>query len=318
MTQNSFFNKIFKRKPKTEDDIWRKKIRKLVTYTYTYADDIPKTKAYFEQLLKLLNSGKVLENEISDVMYCITSVEIRGIFKDYPIKINFDKYGTLNIFLKKDTFPYFFDIYKKSGLYRIREQLTEIEKLSLESEKEDTFQKEYFESILSAYAKVQSSMLIIIYDPTKIPIHKNPDDAWSEDDMLRIFIDKGIYVLGNEERTDIFIHIFNTFNDEIQKKILNFISNFKIDVLDIGFEEMQIKISDNNIILNPISAVKESMEILLKIAEETDSVAYTISDEKKYISKQTEKLRIVTCSYCSSKYPLINNCKCPNCGASYS
>jgi hypothetical protein len=161
-------------------------------------------------------------------------------------------------------------------------------------------------------------MLIIIYDPTKIPIHKNPDDAWSEDDMLRIFIDKGIYVLGSEERTDIFIHIFNTFNDEIQKKILNFISNFKIDVLDIGFEEMQIKISDNNIILNPISAVKESMEILLKIAEETDSVAYTISDDSKYNSKQTEKLRIVTCSYCSSKYPLINNCKCPNCGASYS
>jgi hypothetical protein len=29
------------------------------------------------------------------------------------------------------------------------------------------------------------------------------------------------------------------------------------------------------------------------------------------------KVKLVTCSYCTSKYPLTDECSCPNCGASY-
>jgi hypothetical protein len=59
--------------------------------------------------------------------------------------------------------------------------------------------------------------------------------------------------------------------------------------------------------------------MLLAIAAEFETVSYSGIMNFDYDNdEKSVKVRLATCSYCTSKYPLVNECKCPNCGASYS
>jgi hypothetical protein len=204
--------------------------------------------------------------------------------------------------IKADIFPAYFEIYKKSGLFS--------------AEKAMNCQPDYLETYMSDYAKVYSCILNLQNDPEKIPVHKDIQDPWNKDDVLRIFVAKGIYIEGYEEISNIHLAVFQSFSEEFRNNLTGFMINNQIRHIALYLEEVQIAFRCDQLLIRPITGVEESLKMLLAVAGELETVPY--SETMNFDTGNAEnlvKVRLATCNFCTSKYPLVNECRCPNCGA---
>ena len=283
------------------DEWWSEYLDPSLRYIGTYEKD--RIKAYLEELGKYFQKYKLyFLDEISE--YSI-KIELRGQMRDYPVKLNFSAFNELILSLKADIFPAYLQIYKQSGLFS--------------EEKAKSCQPEYLETYISDYAKVYSHFLRLNYDLGKIPVHKDHTDPWNKDDLLRIFLANGVFIEGYEEISNLHLAVFQSFSKEFQAVLLENIIGNRINYIQLSSEKIELCIQAGQILEKPITSVNEGLNLLRSIAEEFETVPpsgkLVVASDK---NAPAQKVRLVTCRYCTSKYPLTDECKCPNCGAPFS
>ena len=64
----------------------------------------------------------------------------------------------------------------------------------------------------------------------------------------------------------------------------------------------------------PLTMVTKMLDLMARSAKEIETIVVPAHEA----SRETRQLRLVSCEYCGSKYPLDRSAKCPNCGSSYS
>jgi hypothetical protein len=249
--------------------------------------------------------------------------QLRGTYKDFPVKINFS-YFHVSVHIKVHVFPFFLEIFYQSGIHDVTKNMTELFGKSILENFESIGEEKREEIIRQStemYAKmVYQNIMDLHWDPGKVPVKKDVEDPWSGDDQARIFLGKGIFVEGPDEAIEVNILFFNSMQESVQQKILETMEFNKISRLKVNAEDIEFEISES--ILSkaekPIDLIFEILDVLQIIAQEFEHIEISeIQRKNKSETKKIKRFRLISCKYCTSKYPLTEKARCPNCGASY-
>ncbi|MFN8257719.1 MAG: hypothetical protein U0W24_18635 [Bacteroidales bacterium] len=258
---------------------------------------------FFDELGNYFQNYKIVHAD--NLSSSPVKIELRGQYNDYPVRLRFSYQNELLISAKADIFPAYLEIYKNSGLFS--------------AEKAKECSSDYLETYITDYAKSYSDILQIAYNPEKIPVHKDITDPWNKEDILRVFVGKGIYIEGLEYIIDIYLAVFKSFTEEFRIKILAFMADNKIANINLTTDEIRIALPSEQLLLKPLTQVRDVLDFILNIAGEFESIPITGKiNFDTGIPESTIKVRLNTCKYCTTKYPLMNDISCPNCGAPYS
>jgi hypothetical protein len=233
-------------------------------------------------------------------------IEMRGKAKDYPVRVLFTPFThDLKLCMKLDVFPAYLQLYKKSGIFS--------------EEKALSCSPDYLETYISDLARAYDLILQLIYNLEAIPVKVEKDDPWRKDDILKIFVANGVYMEAYEDLLNLHMAIFNLLQDDFKEHLLEQMIESELSSVSILQDEINICIKSGRIFTKPISTVSKGLDLLVRIAAEFETVP-VVSELvlAKDGDQKTIMARLVSCSFCSTRYPLKENCKCPNCGASYS
>lgn len=266
--------------------------------------EIEKITRYLEEIGKFFDSYTLIDPGESS-MYHI-KLEIRGKVKDYPVRLHFTPFtDDLKLCMKLDVFPAYLQLYRKSGMFS--------------EEKALSCPPDYLDTYISDYARSYELIFHLNYNLEAIPVKAEKDDPWRKDVMLKIFVANGVYMEAYEDLLNLHMAIFNLLNEDFKKPLLEQIIELELQSVSILQDEINICMKSMRIFKKPLSTVSKGLELLLRIAAEFETVP--IGGElvlAKSGDQKTIMARLVTCSFCSTRYPLKDQCKCPNCGASYS
>jgi len=283
------------------DQTWSKYMESSLEYGATY--EKTKIREYFEELGKSFQTFKI--HHFEEISEYYIKIELRGVFKDFPVKIKFSWFNDLNVSLKADIFPAFLEIYKKSGLFS--------------AEKAKNCDPDYLETYITNHAKVYSEILKLNFNLEKIPVHKDINDPWNKDDKLRIFLANGIFVEEFEEAANVQLAVFHALSKEFQNTLIESIHTNQLKYVLLSTNEIELSIKADKLLEYPLTSVFNSLDLIVLIAKEFETVSFSGKLHFDNVGNEaSEKVRLVSCRYCTSRYPLINDCSCPNCGAAYS
>ena len=285
----------------TPDEKMSKLIEGSLHFSGSYEEG--KIRMFYEEVAKPFQEYKIIQTDTFS--YTGANVELRGKYKDFAVRLKFSYLNELQLMIKADIFNAYLEIYKNSGLFS--------------AEKARDCIPEYLETYISDYAKSYSLIFLLYYNPDKIPVHKNDKDPWNKEDVLRVFVGKGIYIEGFEDGLNLYMAVYNAFSEDFRSELLSFMFENKISNIQITQDEIVMAIPPDQLLLKPLTLSYQGLDFLLRIFGEFETVPVTgkinLATEE---TKNGLRARLNTCNYCSTKYPLINDCSCPNCGAPYS
>mgnify|MGYP001585003270 CR=1 FL=1 len=150
----------------------------------------------------------------------------------------------------------------------------------------------------------------------KIPIEKDTDEDWAEEDQsIRVFVGKGIYVEGYEEGVQYVLSIFQTLPQDILDHILQLMEEIPIYDFSIGNEEFDVIADDSPVNMeDPVEKYMSVLNIMLELKKILSNAEISAEAVNKEIITEYKR---VQCSYCSSKFLMGMKPNCPNCGGNY-
>lgn len=151
------------------------------------------------------------------------------------------------------------------------------------------------------------------WDPEKIPVHGDAEDDWDEDDELRVFAGKGVFVEGDKGEVQQTFDALGGLPAELSTEIVETMQRRKLtrfymfpEIINVGFKDNAYQMQD------PIVEIVEVAGLMARVAREVGSGRIAPADQGG-----VAPARLVSCSYCSTKFYLGSNSACPNCGASF-
>jgi len=181
------------------------------------------------------------------------------------------------------------------------------------------------ESVASSFGwevvcKVASNVetLSFEYDTEKIPLEKDKDDDFADEDLIRVFIDKGLFFESDEQsEIDYALAFWHDVSDGLRTKIKELLTKNNYTIYTVSDSDIECGVWDLDDLLTsslgPISLIVELCRLMVMTAKEIEAVEVVVDQ----VSGETKKFRLVDCHYCGSKYALDQSAKCVNCGSGY-
>jgi hypothetical protein len=159
--------------------------------------------------------------------------------------------------------------------------------------------------------------LEIEWDPKKIPVHSDGDDDWGDDDEIRAFVGKGVFIEGDKDEVNNSLAILASLPvaDQIVETIERLrLTRFYIfsESIDVGFDDNSYEMAD------PVAMVSEAIAMMASVARVVGTA--TIPAPGQTVSSAGVTIvpvNLVNCTYCSTKFNLGANSRCPNCGGAF-
>jgi len=161
------------------------------------------------------------------------------------------------------------------------------------------------------------------WNPEKIPREKDGkwDEDWEEesDDLLRVFVAKGIFFEGTELFVNENITALNSLPEELKTTLYKTMWSIPISQIEIDGDPGSIRVNyDKNVIMlqDPVGDITRVIDVMVKVAEEIKTDAPK-EDAEEVEEDEVESFERSTCGYCTTCYVLKLRHSCPNCGAPY-
>jgi len=155
-------------------------------------------------------------------------------------------------------------------------------------------------------ARVDGSFYVR-YDPDLTPKGGDPDDDWADQDDIRVFVAKGMYVEASPDVVEIFMHFAERMTDDQIQRLRDGMANlplrfvwFLSDELEVGGKVPVQQLED------PVATFRT---ILAFVGWMGSDIPGGVAGAGSFAQ--------TTCTYCSSRYfHGVRREACPNCGAS--
>ena len=154
------------------------------------------------------------------------------------------------------------------------------------------------------------------WDLEKIPVHSDDDDDdWGDDDEIRAFVGKGVFVEGDKDSVNNSLAALASLPAEVGDRIVKTMEQLRLtrfylfsDSISVGFDDNSYEMAD------PVAMVNETMEMMAAVAQTVGTVTPPVPGQGGGGGVTVVPVQLVTCSYCSSKFNLGASSRCPNCG----
>ncbi len=172
-------------------------------------------------------------------------------------------------------------------------------------------------------------------DHEKIPQQRDPDDDWADDDELRVFAAKGIFVEGDEEEVNETMGTLRQLPGETGAELLAAMERLRITMVYAFRDSLSFNSGPNlQDMADPSAHISDLLAIMKKLADALASGERDMAGEPKvrisgaveingqrieptaggFVAPAVER---VQCEYCSTLFVLGTVSNCPNCGATY-
>lgn len=183
----------------------------------------------------------------------------------------------------------------------------------------------------------RTGILVLTWDMDKLPKEKDDDDDWADDDEIRIFVGKGVFVEGDDDDVNRSLTTLQSLPTAFADELVSKMTTMKLTLftavpgeISIGFKDDHYEMAD------PVQEILEGVELMKSAAEAFGAGDRDMSNEPTVqisgnvmINGQMvtpnvssapapQAIQRITCKYCSTVYLLTPASKCPNCGAASS
>lgn len=154
--------------------------------------------------------------------------------------------------------------------------------------------------------------LSLEWDPEKIPVHGGGDDDWDDDEELRVFVGKGVFVEGYKNSVQNVFDAIGALPSGTSEEIIRGMQERKLTYFNLSSERIHIGFKDN------AYEMRDPIAEILEVAALAARVASTLgSGQVAPPVRSAVAAELPTCSYCGTKFYLGPSSACPNCGAAY-
>ena len=153
-------------------------------------------------------------------------------------------------------------------------------------------------------------------DLEKIPIEKDTDEDWGEEDQtVRVFVAKGIFAEDYEDEVQQTLSIVKALPQDLMNNLLKLIEEIPILYFRISYGELEIFLDVSPVYMeNPIEKYLALLNLVVELAKNLGNGDISKDNVNKEI---LTKYKRVKCTYCSSMFLMGLKPNCPNCGGNY-
>ncbi len=166
--------------------------------------------------------------------------------------------------------------------------------------------------------------ILLWWDPEEIPKEKDEDEDWGDEDQeVRIFVEKAIYIEGDETEVNTILGNLEKLPKGLVVKLYSLMQTVPIYRFQILRYTESIEVDFDRNVLEMKDPVAKAREVIAFLGELIDAIEVTDKElaEQDTAEASGEHLapsfERVSCNYCGSKYILAMRSNCPNCGAAY-
>ena len=166
-------------------------------------------------------------------------------------------------------------------------------------------------------------------DHEKIPMEKDADDDWADEDDLRVFVAKGIFTEGGEEEVNQTLSTLGKLPEPLAQELLGEIERLRMttvyafaDSMSVGFDPNHYDMDD------PVRHITDGVAMMQKLAGALSEGAAAAPGDFQDVEDGELDMRgggfapaaavaRVKCKYCSTLFVMGATSNCPNCGAAF-
>ncbi len=170
-------------------------------------------------------------------------------------------------------------------------------------------------------------------DHEKIPQERDADDDWADEDELRVFAAKGIFVEGDDDEVNQTLGTLGALPAELSQKLLAEMERLRMSRFYAFSESMSVGFQPNNYeMADPVQNILDGVRLMKEVADALASGGRDMAAEPKVVIRghveiggqvvaptegvhQAAAIGRVKCTYCSTLFVPAAEPRCPNCGA---
>jgi hypothetical protein len=162
--------------------------------------------------------------------------------------------------------------------------------------------------------------IFLEWDPEKVPVHSDDsDDDWDEDDEVRVFVGKGVFVEGDKRSVNDALAQFASLPAELQDGVVVTMQELELsrfmvlgETINAGFNANSYEMPD------PAAMIGRAVALMARTARTVGSGEIVVGQTSSGGAQVAiVPVRLVACGYCRTKFNLGANSRCPNCGGSF-
>ncbi len=154
--------------------------------------------------------------------------------------------------------------------------------------------------------------LLLRRDLDQIPTAAGPADDWSEDDLLRVFVARGIFVHGDEHDVARSQATLARLPEAVAAALLDGMERHGLATVEAGDDLLEVELADAVPRMpDPVAQLRGALALAGELA-----VALGAADGAVRRARPGFEGR-VRCAYCATLYVLGDRSHCPNCGAAF-
>lgn len=152
------------------------------------------------------------------------------------------------------------------------------------------------------------------WDPEKVPVEADDDDDWADDDELRVFVGKAVFVEGDADDVNQTLGTLSRLPADLAAELLGAIQSQPLQMFYLHTESMNARFKKNFFEMDdPVAEIMAVARVLAKVTRTVGDPSLAAGAAPG--SPAPAPLHLVKCTYCSSRYNLGSSSRCPNCGA---
>lgn len=175
---------------------------------------------------------------------------------------------------------------------------------------------------LGVHLKQRSGLLglSLQWDPEKLAKEADPDDDWSENDDLRVFVGPGVFVEGDRDGVEEQLRYLDQLAPDARERIIDLTAAHKLHLVVLGHEETTARSEPD---LHELAEPVRDLAALVRAAAALADLAGAVPPMGEAAEPEAPRGRrpapqphpTTRCKYCTALFVAREPFKCPNCGA---
>ncbi len=154
-------------------------------------------------------------------------------------------------------------------------------------------------------------------DHSKIAKTKDNDDDWADDDQLRVFVAKGIYVEGYENYVEESLATVKSLPPELLGDLLENIETYRLRGFTMGPDSLEASsVPGFDELEDPVVHIAGLLRFMHRIAVGVAASGGDPAGDREAVVTTGAGGRLL-CAYCSTRFLPLATTSCPNCGAAH-
>jgi len=158
------------------------------------------------------------------------------------------------------------------------------------------------------------------WDPEKVPVHsQDEDDDWEEDDEVRVFVGKGVFVEGDKSSVSSALAQFASLPAELQDEVVRTMQELELSRLMILGETINAGFKANSYEMpDPAAMIGRAVALMARTASLIGAGGVVVGQTSSAGARVAiVPVQLVTCGYCRTRFNLGASSRCPNCGGAF-